>query len=340
MASLWQRARNRGPLEPKPHSDTTCNPRAQSPKTTRPRPVWRKQHLVLPLRRRQFAVPLAQPTTRRSSARLPGILMRTDAARTQSCAASQRRAKTTLPRCALHERPGPYACPPPFPNLAAKTFFPKRRPHSDCSRASMRGYGAAPQVASAPGCEAGRRRRRAVCAVALLAGLCAGVALAMSSGANAQTSLLALMTMVPVRVIRPGVRSRLNLPRSLRMKVDVFLSHSRFFFSFFSLSPSLSLSLFLSLSFSRSLPHSASSHDGVQIRICVCARACVYKYIPVHIYRRASTGRTPATPWNLISSLLASPRSQPRPGILATPWCVPQRAGLFVAMHACCTHLR
>ena len=225
------------------------------------------------------------------------------------------------------------------PALPQKLFF-QRGATSDCSRASMRGYGAVPQVASAPGCEAGRRRRRAVCAVALLAGLCAGVALAMSSGANAQTSLLALMTMVPVRVIRPAVRSRLNLPRSLRMKVDVFLSHSRFFFSFFSLSPSLSFSLFLSLSCSRSLPHSASSHYGVQLRICVCARACVYKYIPVHIYRRASTGRTPATPWNLISSLLASPRSRPRPGILATPWCVPQRAVLFVAMHACCTHLR
>merc|ERR1712216_923008 len=70
-----------------------------------------------------------------------------------------------------------------------------------------------------------RRRRRAVCAVALLAGLCAGVALAMSSGANAQTSLLALMTMVPVRVIRPGVRSRLNLPRSLSMKAGVYGPH-------------------------------------------------------------------------------------------------------------------
>merc|ERR1712216_397044 len=70
-----------------------------------------------------------------------------------------------------------------------------------------------------------RRRRRAVCAVALLAGLCAGVALAMSSGANAQTSLLALMTMVPLRVIRPAVRSRLNLPRSLRMKAGVYGPH-------------------------------------------------------------------------------------------------------------------
>ena len=282
MASLWQRARDRGPLEPKPHSDTTCNPRAQSPKTTRPRPVWRKQHL-LPLRRRQFAVPLAQPTTRRSSARLPGILMRTDAARTQSCAASQRRVKTTLPRCALHERPGPYACPPPFPNLAAKTFFPKRRPHSDCSRASMRGYGAAPQVASAPGCEAGRRRRRAVCAVALLAGLCAGVALAMSSGANAQTSLLALMTMVPVRVIRPAVRSRLNLPRSLRMKVDVFLSHSRFFFSFFSLSPSLSLSLFLSVFLSLASSLCLVSLWCADTYLCVCARLCVQIHTCAHI---------------------------------------------------------
>ena len=31
--------------------------------------------------------------------------------------------------------------------------------------------------------------------------------------------------------------------------------------------------------------------------------------------------------------------SRPRPGILATPWCVPQRAGLFVDMHACYVHL-
>ena len=170
------------------------------------------------------------------------------------------------------------------PALPQKLFF-QRGATSDCSRASMRGYGAVPQVASAPGCEAGRRRRRAVCAVALLAGLCAGVALAMSSGANAQTSLLALMTMVPLRVIRPAVRSRLNLPRSLRMKVDVFLSHSRFFFSFFSLSPSLSLSLFLSLSVFLLLACSLClvSLWCADTYLCVCARLCVQIHTCAHI---------------------------------------------------------
>ena len=138
-----------------------------------------------------------------------------------------------------------------------------------------------PQVASAPGCEAGRRRRRAVCAVALLAGLCAGVALAMSSGANAQTSLLALMTMVPVRVIRPGVRSRLNLPRSLRMKVDVFLSHSRFFFSFFSLSFSLFLSLFLSVCLSLACFLTLPRLTMVcrYVFVCVCTLVCTNTYL-------------------------------------------------------------
>ena len=166
------------------------------------------------------------------------------------------------------------------PALPQKLFF-QRGATSDCSRASMRGYGAVPQVASAPGCEAGRRRRRAVCAVALLAGLCAGVALAMSSGANAQTSLLALMTMVPLRVIRPAVRSRLNLPRSLRMKVDVFLSHSRFFFSFFSLSPSLSLSLFLSvcLSLARFLTLPRLMMVCSYVFVCVRALVCTNTYL-------------------------------------------------------------
>ena len=61
------------------------------------------------------------------------------------------------------------------------------------------------------------KRRQIACAVALAAGLCAGVALVLSSGPDAKTSLMAMMTMVPVRVI--------SFPRQFHMKAALAARH-------------------------------------------------------------------------------------------------------------------